>query len=80
MRLEVLRRCVGQALAGYYHAPAIYYIALPRIAANGRDDYCRAPATSGAHNYTVKREAESPLDQGVAMRFGVPTKEREGTA
>eukprot|EP00965_Chrysotila_dentata_P257555 6212924-Pleurochrysis_carterae.AAC.1 len=74
----------------YYHASAVCCRALPPIAANGRDDYGRAlyeesllitsPAASKAHDYTVMREAESPLDQGVAMRFGVSTHEREKTA
>eukprot|EP00965_Chrysotila_dentata_P208914 6184967-Pleurochrysis_carterae.AAC.3 len=27
------------------------------------------PATPGAHRYTARRETESPLDHGVAMRF-----------
>eukprot|EP00965_Chrysotila_dentata_P263501 6214842-Pleurochrysis_carterae.AAC.2 len=31
------------------------------------------PVISGAHRYTVRREAESPLDHGVDMRFGVST-------
>eukprot|EP00965_Chrysotila_dentata_P232779 6199190-Pleurochrysis_carterae.AAC.4 len=38
------------------------------------------PATSKAHEHTVMREAESPLDQGVAMHIRVSTEEREGTA
>eukprot|EP00965_Chrysotila_dentata_P200219 6179863-Pleurochrysis_carterae.AAC.1 len=32
------------------------------------------PATPRAHDYTVKRGANSPLDQDVAMRFGVSTQ------
>eukprot|EP00965_Chrysotila_dentata_P243993 6205719-Pleurochrysis_carterae.AAC.1 len=68
-----------QALAPYYHASNIYCRALPLNAASDRDDYGRAPATSGAHDYTVRREANSPLDHCVAMRFGVSTREREGT-
>eukprot|EP00965_Chrysotila_dentata_P217264 6189887-Pleurochrysis_carterae.AAC.1 len=38
------------------------------------------PTTSGAHDYTVGTEASSPLDHGVARRFGVSTQECEGTA
>eukprot|EP00965_Chrysotila_dentata_P048500 1608742-Pleurochrysis_carterae.AAC.3 len=69
---------------------------LQSLVTSGRDDCGRAynegsvwrgswlttarPATSGAHDYTVRREAESPLDHSVAMRFGVSTQEREGTA
>eukprot|EP00965_Chrysotila_dentata_P189628 6173420-Pleurochrysis_carterae.AAC.1 len=63
-----------QALAPYYHAPAIYCRASPLLAASGSDDYGPRPATSGAHDYTVMREAGGPLDQGVAMRSGVPTE------
>eukprot|EP00965_Chrysotila_dentata_P007669 249951-Pleurochrysis_carterae.AAC.1 len=44
-----------------------------------RDDYGRAPATSEAHNYTLMREAESPLDQVAAMRFEVVAQHHEGT-
>eukprot|EP00965_Chrysotila_dentata_P104937 3465952-Pleurochrysis_carterae.AAC.1 len=52
------------------NACAIYCRALP-LAANGCDDYGRAPAASGAHDFTVRREAiKSPLNQCVAMRFG----------
>eukprot|EP00965_Chrysotila_dentata_P254743 6211981-Pleurochrysis_carterae.AAC.6 len=68
----------------------LYCRALPPIAGSGRDDYGRAqcecsvwkgsflittrPATSKAHDYTVMKNAESPLNQGVAMRFGVSLK------
>eukprot|EP00965_Chrysotila_dentata_P204171 6182169-Pleurochrysis_carterae.AAC.1 len=38
------------------------------------------PATSETDDYTVWKEAESPPHHGVAMRFGVSMKEREGTA
>eukprot|EP00965_Chrysotila_dentata_P206801 6183756-Pleurochrysis_carterae.AAC.1 len=45
----------------------------------GCDDYGVRSCVK-AHDSTVMREAEGPLDQGVAMRFGVSTKEREETA
>eukprot|EP00965_Chrysotila_dentata_P188404 6172715-Pleurochrysis_carterae.AAC.1 len=32
------------------------------------------PVSPKAHNYTVRREAESPLDHMVAMRFGYQLK------
>eukprot|EP00965_Chrysotila_dentata_P108697 3591251-Pleurochrysis_carterae.AAC.1 len=37
------------------------------IAASGGGDYGRTPATPRAHDYTVKTEAEGPLDHGAAM-------------
>eukprot|EP00965_Chrysotila_dentata_P014632 484690-Pleurochrysis_carterae.AAC.2 len=78
MRLQVLRWWFRR---GKPYAPAIYCKALLLNAVSGRGDYGRAPATSGTHNYTVRREAnKSPLDQGVAMRFGVSTQQHEETA
>eukprot|EP00965_Chrysotila_dentata_P061814 2047741-Pleurochrysis_carterae.AAC.1 len=32
------------------------------------------PATAGAHDYSAWREAKSPLNKGVAMRFGTSTE------
>eukprot|EP00965_Chrysotila_dentata_P052375 1737172-Pleurochrysis_carterae.AAC.1 len=51
-----------------------------KVQLTGRDDYGRAPATSGERDYKMTREADSPLDHGVAVRLGVSTQEREGSA
>eukprot|EP00965_Chrysotila_dentata_P215976 6189096-Pleurochrysis_carterae.AAC.1 len=48
-------------------------------AASGRSNYGCAPAIPGAHRCTVNRTAKSPLNQGVAMRFGVSTQPHEQT-
>eukprot|EP00965_Chrysotila_dentata_P136038 4497795-Pleurochrysis_carterae.AAC.1 len=50
------------------------------IAASVRDDYGRAPATPLTHDYTVRTEAESPLDYGAAMRYEAAQQGHEGTA
>eukprot|EP00965_Chrysotila_dentata_P042058 1395464-Pleurochrysis_carterae.AAC.3 len=52
-----------QALAPYYSTSAIYCRASQIRAANSRSDYGCAPTTSGAHDYTVWRKANSPLEQ-----------------
>eukprot|EP00965_Chrysotila_dentata_P146511 4837272-Pleurochrysis_carterae.AAC.1 len=56
--------------------------------ASARGDYGRAsvtittrPATSEAHDYTVRREAESPLDHGVANALrGINLRTRRNRA
>eukprot|EP00965_Chrysotila_dentata_P196304 6177493-Pleurochrysis_carterae.AAC.5 len=52
------------------------------ICMNGSLQITKSPVrvTPRAHEYTVTREANSPLDKDVAVRFGVPTQQHEQTA
>eukprot|EP00965_Chrysotila_dentata_P114287 3777319-Pleurochrysis_carterae.AAC.1 len=69
MRLKVLRRYLRawQAQIPYCHAPAIYCSASPLLLQLAVAATTVAP-TPRAQDYTVRTEAESPLDHGAAMR------------